>query len=444
MELYKNKVRVLSRFFTVSRNKNIQILLVYRGLRSIIFVGSALFAFYVLSILSAPPKILGIIISVGYLASMFGSILGGYLTDMVGRKLTLAMSSLLAGCGWITLSLSQNWIQTALSYGLTTGMMVCAYPAYTALVSDSLPEDVGSGLGILNTVTGIIWAFGALLAATTAEYLGFGFLFLIIALPYFLSIFPILRIEEQELEETRKPIKLMRFNRFNILRESPSLFILSLSVLLGTFGLYSVNYYPDFIEKTFHVGTLQMGIFDSIYIITWALTNYPMGSLSDRTGRKNIIVFGYILVGLAWLFFPLPHSLYWLFIIYAVYSIGSSMGYFTTALAMDVTSKQKKGTAVGVLNFFMYIGIFLSGIIGGILWENFGALKSFRISFITVIVASLFIYFFVKSPGQKLSKLKSRAYTDFINGYYLFYYRGNLGQRVRLHAEVSKQLLCKF
>ncbi|MFX0198663.1 MAG: hypothetical protein ACFFCW_21280, partial [Candidatus Hodarchaeota archaeon] len=102
------------------------------------------------------------------------------------------------------------------------------------------------------------------------------------------------------------------------------------------------------------------------------------------------------------------------------------------------------GIAVGVLNFFMYIGIFLSGIIGGILWENFGALKSFRISFITVIVASLFIYFFVKSPGQKLSKLKSRAYTDFINGYYLFYYRGNLVQRVRLHAEVSKQLLCKF
>lgn len=437
-------MRVLSRFFIVIRNKNIQILLVYRGLRSIIFAGSALFAYYVLTIQSLSPKILGIIISVGFLFSMIGSILGGYLTDMVGRKLTLVLSSFLAGCGWIALSLSQNWIQIALSYGIITGMMVCAYPAYTALVSDSLPEDVGKGLGILNTVAGIIWAIGALLAATTAQYLGFGFLFIIIALPYFLSIFPILRIEELELEDTRKPFKLVRFNHLNILKERPNLFILSLSVLLLTFGLYSVNYYPDYVEKTFNVSTFQMGIFDSIYQITWALTNYPMGVLSDRMGRKSVIIFGYTLIGLAWLLFPLPHSIYWLFIIYSIYSIGSSMGYFTTALALDVTSKQKKGTAIGILNFFMYIGIFLSGIIGGILWEYFGAIASFRISFCTVIVVILIIYFFVKSPEQILSKLKSREYIDVINRQYLVYSRGYLIQCIRLHAEVSKQLICKF
>ncbi len=120
------------------------------------------------------------------------------------------------------------------------------------------------------------------------------------------------------------------------------------------------------------------------------------------------------------------------------------MGYFTTALALDVTSKQKKGTAIGILNFFMYIGIFLSGIIGGILWEYFGAIASFRISFCTVIVVILIIYFFVKSPEQILSKLKSREYIDVINRQYLVYSRGYLIQCIRLHAEVSKQLICKF
>lgn len=444
MEQYKNKVRVLSRFFTVIRNKNMQILLVYRGLRSVIITGPTLFAYYVLFVLSVSPKILGVIIFVGYLTSMFGSLLGGYLTDKVGRKLTLAVSSFLAGCGWIALSLSQNWIQTALSYGLTNGMMVCAYPAYTALVSDSIPEDVCGGLGILNTITGIIWAIGALLAATTAEHLGFGYLFMIIAFPYFLSLVPTLRIEEQKFKETNKPFKLARFNHFNILRESPNLFILSLSVLLVTFGLYSVNFYPDYVEKVFYISTLQIGIFDSIYQITWALTNYPMGLLSDKVGRKKVINFGYTLMGLAWLLFPLPHSIFWLFILYAVYSIGSSMGYFATALAMDVTSEQKKGTAVGVFNSFMYIGILLSGIIGGILWEYFGALTSFRITFIIVIVAALIIHFFVRGTGQNPSKLKSIVYTDITDRRYHMYYRRNLVQCVRLHAEVSKQLLCKL
>ncbi|MFQ6125155.1 MAG: MFS transporter [Candidatus Heimdallarchaeota archaeon] len=392
----------MPRFLTVIRNKNIQILLVYRGLRSVIYAGPTLFQYYVLFVLLVSPKILGVIIFVGYFTSMFGSLLGGYFTDKVGRKLTLIVSSFLAGCGWIALSLSQNWIQTALSFGLTNGLMVCAYPAYTALVSDSIPEDVGSGLGILNTITGIIWAIGALLAATTAEYLGFRYLFMIIAIPYFVSLAPTLRIEERKSKETNKPFKFARFNHFNILKESPNLFFLSLSVLLVTFGLYSVNFYADYVEKEFNISKLQVGIFDSIYQFTWALTNYPLGSLSDRIGRKKVIIFGYTLEGIAWLLF-FNHSLFWLFILYAVYALGSSMGYFATALAMDITSKQKKGTAVGVFNSFMYIGILLSGIVGGILWEYFGALTSFRITFITAIVATLIIYFFVKGTEQNSS-----------------------------------------
>jgi MFS family permease len=132
----------------------------------------------------------------------------------------------------------------------------------------------------------------------------------------------------------------------------------------------------------------------------WAVSNYPMGLLSDKVGRKKIIVPGFTLMELAWLLFAVPQSLSWLFILYAVYSLGNSMGFYTTALVMDITSEQKKGTAVGIFNCFMYLGVFLSGIVGGALWESIGALASFRVAFVIFTAAALIINFFVKPTAQ--------------------------------------------
>ena len=397
------KSKTMSRLWRVVKNKNIQILIAYGGLRSIVSMGSGLFAFYVLSILLVPPRILGIIISLGFLASALGSILGGYLTDKMGRRHTFVVSSILAGLGWITLSLSQDWTQVAFSYGVINGMMVLAFPAHTAVVSDSLPEDVGGGLGMLNTVISMVSTIGAVLGAATAKYLGFRFLFVIISFPWFFSVYPILRIKERRSEETEKPFQLRSFNFLRIVRESPSLFILSLSVLLVSVGGYVASFYPDYVNKAFNVDALQIGFFDSIYFAIWAITNYPLGLLSDKVGRKKVIVLGFILVGLAWFFFPIPRSLFWLFVLYAIYSLGNSMGFYTTALAMDVSSEQKKGVAVGIFNFFMYVGAFFSGILGGILWETMGDLTSFKIAFITFIVVALIINFLVKqaAPNRK-------------------------------------------
>lgn len=364
-------------------------------------MGSGLFTFYVLSFLLAPPRILGIIISTGFLASALGSILGGYLTDKVGRKHTFVVSSILTGLGWIALSLSQDWTHVAFSYGLINGMMVCAFPAYTSVVSDSVPEDVGGGLGILNTATGVVSTVGAVLGAATAKYLGFGSLFVIISFPWFLSVYPALRIKEGKPKETGRAFQLTSLNPFYILRESPSLFILSLSVFLVTVGGFVASFYPDYVKKAFNVDAFQVGFFDSIYSATWAISNYPMGLLSDRVGRKKVIVSGFSLMGLSWLFFPIPQSLGWLFIIYAVYSLGNSMGFYTTALVMDITPQQKKGSVIGVFNCFMYAGVFLSGIVGGILWENIGALTSFKVAFITFIAVALIINFLVKPTRNR-------------------------------------------
>jgi len=48
----------------------------------------------------------------------------------------------------------------------------------------------------------------------------------------------------------------------------------------------------------------------------------------------------------------------------------------------------------------MYLGVFLSGIVGGILWESIGASASFSVAFVTFTMAALIINFFVKPAAQ--------------------------------------------
>lgn len=391
----------MSRFLAVVKDKNIRILIAYGGLRSVVFVGSGLFAYYVLSVLSYPARILGIIVSAGFLASAMGSVLGGHLTDNIGRKQTLAVSSILAGAGWMALSLSGDWLQSAFSYGVVSGMTACAFPAYTAVVAEYTPEDIGGGLGVINTATSIVSSIGAFVGAATARCLGFRILFVVVSLPWLLSVCPILWMEEREKEESGKP-ESSPLSHLLMLRENQGLLIMSLSVLMVTVGGYAANFYPDYVKREFVVESIRMGVFDSIYSAVWAATNFPMGLLSDKVGRRIVVFVGYFLMGAAWILFPVPRSLFWLYVLYAVYSLGNSMGFFTTALVADISPEGMKGTAVGVFNSFMYFGVFMSGIVGGVLWEKIGALASFRTSCAALLFAATIIYSLVK--GRDMSQ----------------------------------------
>jgi hypothetical protein len=48
----------------------------------------------------------------------------------------------------------------------------------------------------------------------------------------------------------------------------------------------------------------------------------------------------------------------------------------------------------------MYLGVFLSGIMGGVLWESIGASASFRVAFVAFTAAALIINFLLKPAAQ--------------------------------------------
>lgn len=114
------------------------------------------------------------------------------------------------------------------------------------------------------------------------------------------------------------------------------------------------------------------------YNITYAMVSYPASWLSDRIGRKAILVVGYFLYAAVYLGFAVAArlSMFWvLFPVYGLYS-GFTEGA-EKALISDIAPAQLRATAIGLHAALVGIGLLPASLLAGLLWKYMGASAPF-------------------------------------------------------------------
>lgn len=105
------------------------------------------------------------------------------------------------------------------------------------------------------------------------------------------------------------------------------------------------------------------------------------GDLSDRLGRKTVIISGWMVYALVYAGFAFVGSAWqcWvLFITYGVY-FGLTEGV-EKAFVADMVPAKKAGTAYGLYNLAYGITVFPASLLFGLVWTNFGAPAAFLAS----------------------------------------------------------------
>lgn len=114
---------------------------------------------------------------------------------------------------------------------------------------------------------------------------------------------------------------------------------------------------------------LMLAVFNLIYM----LVSTPAGSLSDRVGRRRLIIGGWLVYAFIYFGFAAAQSGWQVWVLYAAYGLYYGLAYGSAnALVADLVPEDLRGTAYGTYHAVIGLLAFPASFIAGILWQGLG------------------------------------------------------------------------
>lgn len=176
------------------------------------------------------------------------------------------------------------------------------------------------------------------------------------------------------------------------LRNVNYLATLDLIVSLG-FGLI-LPLFPMYVELL-GGGALEVGILFSSFVLTRAVLATTFGNLSDRLGRKKLILLGGFLYSVLALLFTVPNSWVGLIFVRGLQGVASAMVWpVSEALVVDSCPPTSRGASLGKIVMFSNLGFVIGPFVGGAIYLvaneylGFSEAASFKLPFyFTALIA---------------------------------------------------------
>ena len=334
---------------------------------------------FLANVLGVRTNIIGLIEGVAEATASLLKAFSGWLSDKLGGRKWIAV----AGYGMSTLS--KPFFYIANSWGMIAGVRwadrlgkgVRTAPR-DALVADSIkPEQRGIAFGFHRAADTGGAMVGILIAALVVWFaqsnniqLGentFRTVVLISLVPAVLAVVSLATIARDIPKTGEDKTPKISF------KELGKPFLIFLFIV----GLFDLGNSSDafLVLRAQERGMSVLGILLMLaaFNLVYSLVSTPAGSLSDRIGRRKVIIGGWLVYGAIYLGFALAQRPWHIWALYITYGVYYGMAYGTAkAMVADLVSPELRGTAYGTYNATLGIIDLPASIIAGFLWQGVG------------------------------------------------------------------------
>ena len=339
----------------------------------------SLLPLFMISVLGASALSVGIVEGIAEATAAITKLFSGVVSDAIGRRKPL----ILLGYGlaavtkpFFALAPAIGWVAAA-RFADRLGKGIRGAPRDALLADVTPPAQSGAAFGLRQSLDTVGAFAGPLLAIAVMALSGdnYRLLFWIAAIPAALSVATIILAVREP--AAHRPATARRL-RWAELRQFPRAYWLALGVALAmTLARFSEGF---LLLRAQSVG-LRAGWVPLVLVamnVVYALSAYPVGRLSDRVGRRGLLLGGMaVLVG-ADLVLAAAQTIASVMAGVLLWGLhmGMTQGLFASLVA-DSAPPSLRGTAFGLFNLVSGLALLLASVIAGGLWSWVGPAASF-------------------------------------------------------------------
>jgi MFS family permease len=326
--------------------------------------------------LGAPMAVLGIIEGLAEATASVLKGVSGWVSDRVGLRRPLVVGGYgLAALAKPLLALAAGWPMALAARVLDRfGKGLRGTPRDALIADSSEPAQRGRAFGFHRSADQAGAVLGPLLALPLLSlfHQDFRAVFLVAFIPAAIGVATLAAVRE-----TGRGERAARAPAFR-LRQAPPGF----REFLGAMLVFALGNSSDvfLIVRARQVGltTPQIVLLFAAFNLTYVLSAYPAGVISDRIGRRRVLAAGLGVFALVYLGLGLVAAPFWLGVLFLVYGLYQGLTDGTSrALVVDLVAPEHRATALGFYSMATGLATFLASAIGGLLWQWRGAPATF-------------------------------------------------------------------
>ena len=349
---------------------------------------------YLTTVFGATPALVGVIEGIAESLASLLKVFSGYATDKYRKKKPIAFFGYSTGLIYkLALIFASSWVGVLAARVIDRfGKGIRTAPRDVLVSESSDSKKLGHSFGLhkaldmAGSAAGILLAF-FIMKTGNGEF-AYKRIFLLSAIPTLAALFMFIFIKEtHKPRESKAPL-----NVFSSLRNLDSRLKLYLVVVfIFTLG-NSSNTFLLLRAKNMGFDSATVVLLYFLYNIVTSLLSIPLGRISDRVGRKWVLVAGYVTFAIVYAGFAWATGKAVIVAAFALYGVFTAMtAGVERAFIAEIAPKELKGTVLGLHSTIVGIALLPASVIAGFLWNIFGPVVPFALGALLSLAAAVIL-----------------------------------------------------